>query len=51
LKKIKDDTETTNAVTMQQLYDKLIELEQRMDANHAEIMAHLHSKGRVIGEP
>ena len=38
LKKIKDETETTNAVTLQQLYDKLIELEQRMDANHAEIM-------------
>lgn len=42
LKKIKDETDTTNAVTititMQQLYDKLIELEQRMDANHAEIM-------------
>ena len=45
LKKIKDETETTNAatITMQQLYDKLIELEQRMDANHAEIMAHLRS--------
>jgi hypothetical protein len=45
LKKIKDETETTNAatITMQQVYDKLIELEQRMDANHAEIMAHLRS--------
>lgn len=41
LKKIKDETDTTDAVTitMQQLYDKLIELERRMDANHAEIMA------------
>jgi hypothetical protein len=44
LKKIKDETDTTDAavtitITMQQLYDKLIELEQRMDANHAEIMA------------
>jgi hypothetical protein len=46
LKKIKDETETTNAVTMQQLYDKLIELEQRMDANHAEIMR-LVTDGRV----
>jgi hypothetical protein len=41
LKKIKDETDTTDAatITMQQLYDKLIELERRMDANHAEIMA------------
>jgi len=51
-KKIKDETDTTDAavtITMQQLYNKLIELEQRMDANHAEIMEHLNSKGGVIG--
>jgi hypothetical protein len=47
LKKIKDETETTNAVTMQQLYDKLIELERRMDANHAEIMR-LFNDGRRV---
>ena len=51
LKKIKDETDTTNAVTititMQQLYDKLIELEQRMDANHAEIMR-LFNDGRRV---
>jgi hypothetical protein len=40
----------TNApITMQQIYNKLIELEQRMNANHAVMMAHLHSKGGVIG--
>jgi hypothetical protein len=33
-------------ITMQQVYDKLIELEQRMDANHAEIMR-LVTDGRV----
>jgi len=38
-KKIKD--ETTNVVTLQQVYEKLLELEQRMDANHAVMMAHL----------
>lgn len=51
LKKIKDETDTTNAVTititMQQLYDKLIELERRMDANHAEIMR-LFNDGRRV---
>jgi hypothetical protein len=51
LKKIKDETDTTDAVTMaitmQQLYDKLIELEQRMDANHAEIMR-LFNDGRRV---
>lgn len=51
LKKIKDETDTTNAVTititMQQLYEKLIELEQRMDANHAEIMR-LFNDGRRV---
>ena len=48
-------TTTTNAnnannannapITMQQIYNKLIELEQRMNANHAVMMAHLNSKG------
>lgn len=51
LKKIKDDTDTTDAVTMaittQQLYEKLIELERRMDANHAEIMR-LFNDGRRV---
>ena len=52
LKKIKDETDTTDAavtitITMQQLYDKLIELERRMDANHAEIM-HLFNDGRRV---
>lgn len=52
LKKIKDETDTTNAavtitITMQQLYDKLIELERRMDANHAEIMR-LFNDGRRV---
>ena len=37
LKKIKD--ETTNVATLQQVYEKLLELEQRINANHAEIMA------------
>ena len=35
-KKIKD--ETTNVVSLQQVYEKLLELEKRIDANHAEIM-------------
>jgi hypothetical protein len=38
-------------VTLQQVYEKLLELEKRIDANHAEIMEHLNSKGGVIGEP
>jgi hypothetical protein len=38
-------TNTNAPITIQQIYNKLIELEQRMDANHAEIMEHLHSKG------
>jgi hypothetical protein len=38
----------TNApITMQQIYNKLIELEQRMNANHAVMMAHLNSKGEL----
>lgn len=32
----------TQSVTMQQLYDKLFELEQSMNAKHAEIMSYLH---------
>jgi hypothetical protein len=48
---MKTSTSTTDApITMQQIYTKLLELEQRMDANHAEIMEHLNSKGGVIGE-
>ena len=34
-------------ITMQQIYNKLIELEQRMNANHAVMMAHLNSKGEL----
>jgi hypothetical protein len=41
----------SNVVSMQQIYTKLLELEERMNANHAEIMEHLNSKGGVIGEP
>jgi len=38
----------TNApITMQQIYNQLIELEQRMNANHAVMMAHLNSKGEL----
>jgi hypothetical protein len=48
---MKTSTSTTDTpITMQQIYTKLLELEQRMDANHAEIMEHLNSKGGVIGE-
>jgi hypothetical protein len=37
-----DATDATDAtITMQQIYNKLIELEQRMDARHTEIMAYL----------
>ena len=39
------------SLSIQQLYNKLIELEQNINAKHAEIMEHLNSKGRVIGEP
>jgi hypothetical protein len=41
----------SNVVSMQQIYAKLLELEERMNANHAEIMARLNNKGGVIGEP
>jgi hypothetical protein len=34
-------------ITLQQVYEKLLELEQRMDANHAEIMR-LVTDGRVV---
>jgi hypothetical protein len=44
-KKIKD--ETTNVVTLQQVYEKLLELERRIDANHAEIMR-LFNDGRRV---
>jgi hypothetical protein len=37
-------TATTTTITMQQIYDKMIALEERMAANHAEIMAHLQLK-------
>ena len=45
-KKISEPLSTSAAVasesiTMQQLYNKLLELEQNMNAKHAEIMAHL----------
>ena len=33
------ESQSSQPITMQQLYNKLIELEQRMNANHAEIMA------------
>lgn len=44
-KKIKD--ETTNVVTLQQVYEKLLELERRIDANHAEIMRLFNDGQRV----
>ena len=37
------DASLSNAsITLQQLYNKIIELEQSMNAKHAEILAHLH---------
>ena len=39
------------SLSIQQLYNKLLELEQNINAKHAEIMEHLNSKGGVIGEP
>jgi len=52
---IETETETgnvdSNVVSMQQIYTKLLELEERMNANHAEIMERLNNKGGVIGEP
>ena len=42
LKKIKVDPETRNTNTLQQqIYNKLLELEERMNANHAEILRKL----------
>jgi len=35
-------TATAAPMTMQQIYDKMIALEERMAANHAEIMTHFH---------
>ena len=39
----------SQSITLQQVHAKLLELEERMHANHAEIMAHLNSNGGVIG--
>ena len=36
-------TATATTITMQQIYEKMIALEERMAANHAEIMAHFIS--------
>jgi hypothetical protein len=41
----------SNVVSMQQIYTKLLELEERMNANHAEIMERLNNKGGVIVDP
>jgi hypothetical protein len=41
LKKIKDHVQAPPVVTLQQLYEKLLELEQHMNANHAEILRKL----------
>jgi hypothetical protein len=30
------------SITIQQLYNKILEMEERMNAKHAEIMAHLN---------
>jgi hypothetical protein len=35
----------SQSITLQQVHAKLLELEERMHANHAEIMAHLNSNG------
>jgi len=46
---IETETETgnvdSNVVSMQQIYTKLLELEERMNANHAEIMERLNREG------
>ena len=50
LKKISEPLPEPNAsVSIQQLYNKILELEQNVNAKHAEIMEHLNSKGGVIG--
>jgi hypothetical protein len=41
-------TQTQSSVTMQQLYTKLVELEQSMNAKHAEIMARLNVSASVM---
>jgi hypothetical protein len=45
-------SEPNASITLQQLYNKLLELEQIMNAKHAEIMEHLHGlniKGGIVG--
>lgn len=50
LKKISEPLPEPNAsVSIQQLYNKILELEQNVNAKHAEIMEYLNSKGGVIG--
>jgi hypothetical protein len=41
----------TQSITMQQLYNKIIELEQSMNAKHAEIMEYLHGLNVKGGQP
>jgi len=49
-KKISEPLPEPNAsVSIQQLYNKILELEQNVNAKHVEIMEHLNSKGGVIG--
>ena len=46
-------SEPNASITIQQLYNKLLELERNMNAKHAEIMEHLYGlniKGGVVGE-
>ncbi len=45
------DAKSNASVSIQQLYNKILELEQNVNAKHVEIMEHLNSKGRVIWEP
>ena len=50
LKKISEPLPEPNAsVSIQQLYNKILELEQNVNAKHVEIMEYLNSKGGVIG--
>jgi hypothetical protein len=49
-KKISEPLPEPNAsVSIQQLYNKILELEQNVNAKHAEIMEHFFGKGGVIG--
>ena len=49
-KKISEPLPEPNAsVSLQQLYNKILELEQNVNAKHVEIMEHLNGKGGVIG--